>query len=236
MKCIALWWMSCLALPAVGQKPGKITPYCELQEWGLKGQVKSITNLIFNNVMLKGENPTLPDTSKWDTKAITLFNTAGNAVSIENRINPMKKSLFRNSIVRFTYTDSTRLGVEINGGDTLVILNRRRLSDSSYIEVVTDKKGNKSSAITTVLTPEGRIFSQRIESLTPYDISVPVNITFVFNENNRLTKAIVTSRGGDPVTETNTDLLFDKTGNAIKSIKSSGKKGRTIILRTYTYY
>jgi hypothetical protein len=209
--------------------------FSELTEWNLKGNIRAITNYIFDNVDPKLAQAKFIDTAKCSRVNSVMYDDKGNVISTQN----IAKSKSGRETMRIVSNTSNfpnkRVSLQMLNGDTFSIIIRKWINDSSYTDTVKDGSSKNINLANSVLYKKGVIKKQRIESLKEYDITKPVTLLFSFNDKNQLSKIVTMIDNEIQVVEINKDLAFDKVGNAVKSIKQQKDK-HTLIIRKYEYY
>lgn len=209
--------------------------WSELTEWNLKGKVRKITNYIFDNVNAGFGQSSVIDTNKCSRVNTVVYNTMGNAISFYNIMKSKSGGIVSRNRSIVSYADNCRYSIDILNEDTFSYAKRQWVSDSSYTDTIKNNQKMNIVVYKTVLHKNGVVNYQISESLKEYDVSGPVKFYFTFNAKGRLVEIITHLEDGRIVTESNADLAFDKTGNAVKSMKKQ-KNTRTFIFRKFEYY
>lgn len=209
--------------------------FSEWKEWNLKGNIKRITNYIFDKVDVKLEQSKLIDTAKCSRVNTVLYDRKGNATVYENITKSKTGGATMRSESKMSYSANKRVGIHLLNGDTFSISLRQWISDTSYTDTIKNAANQNMELNTTVVNSKRNIKSQRIESLKKYEITKPVTLFFKFNDSNQLSEIVTKFENGNEAVEVNKDVTFDKIGNPTKSIKQQKNK-RTLIIRKYEYY
>ncbi|MBK1896410.1 hypothetical protein [Chryseobacterium paridis] len=210
----------------------------EINEWALKGQIRKITVLQYEQFDQTKNKPI--NTKNYKSITTVNYNHAGNLDSLKILYKTKTSSKFMETNISYNYTNVERTGIVIeNKKDTISITRKKWLTNQLYIEEYFDNKNNLFKTTWTFVDSNNKITHQRTEEKhTKSGTKIrPFDIYYTFNENNSLEKITTKFQGieNETFVDKNIDLLFDNNGNPTKSIKFENNI-QYLIIKEYEYY
>ncbi|WP_261512069.1 hypothetical protein [Chryseobacterium paludis] len=210
----------------------------EINEWALKGQIRKIAVLEyeqFDQTKNKPENP-----KNYKSNTTVNYNRTGNLDSLKILYKTKTSSTFMETNISYNYTNVERTGVVVeNKKDTISITHKKWLTNQLYTEEYFNSKNNLFKTTWTFVDSNHKITHQRTEEKYTNSATEirPFDIYYTFNEDNYLEKITTKFQGieNETIVDKNIDLLFDHNGNPTKSIKVENNI-KYLIIRKYEYY
>lgn len=211
--------------------------YSELKEFGLKGNIKSITQMIYSDVLQSGENYTPKDSTKWKIKTQIFYNTNGNCDSIINYANNAGAERFISKII-YEYKDKERLGYYLVDSQKANEYRKYWTNNNTYKEDILENNSIVTS--TTITIDETYKIKQKSELFLHNDPRIMNKSEFYFyyfDKNNYLEKITMKENNKEVIVEKIKELEFDAIGNPLKSFKTKLPSNQQyLIIRNFEYY
>jgi|GEM_PF-3208479 len=223
------------------QQPKANIRYSELTEWGLKGNVKTETLLVFEGMGVSDEKLLSVDTSQWMRRVVVHYNREGNCEKLENFDNVAEG--YDTVITNYKYDGNERTGVATSKGKTTQTTTKVFPTRQSYKESAFDSAGRLIMETTAKLDGNFRVISMEEKYYDDENKAAPTSdniVEYSFDADDRLVK--IASK--DKLTGKRYIVLqvlnreYDSRGNAIKTLKKSlsTSSKKRLILGLYEYY
>lgn len=211
--------------------------YSELKEFGLKGNIKSITQMIFSDVMKSGESYIPKDSTKWKIKTQIFYNSNGNCDSIINYSNNAGSERVISKIV-YEYKDKERSGFYLVDSQKINEYRKYWTEKNTYKEDILENYSIVTS--TTISLDDTYKIKQKRELFLdndPKTINEAQVYFYYFDKDNYLEKITLKENNKEVIVEKIKELEFDAIGNATKSFKIKLPSNQQyLITRNFEYY
>ena len=210
------------------------TEMSDLEQWGIRGKVKSQINSTYHTSDVDTLNCKPIDTTKWFRKTIVYYDTFGN--TLETQI--LKNTGQNIDTLKIKYNTLKNLNESyfIKGHDTLFTYKKKWIDSTSY-SIESYNKDHKLFLKTTTNIRKSNQRTEKNEAFNNSNFEYLSTDYYEFNSDNYIFKKFRIDKSDLKYSEKYREKCYDDKGNSILTLRSQEQENTDFfIFREYKYY